>query len=196
MTKSERTRQFIVEKAAPIFNQKGIAGTSISDIMKATRLAKGGIYGNFTSKEEISLAVFDYIVAIEQREVKSVAAKELTAKGKLFAILGFYREYPTRPPMKGGCPVLNFGAEADDTNPLVKKRVNEVILHFQESIGKLVQRGIRDGEFRADWDAGLFAIKMYALIEGGIMISRIQGNTRQMGLIIDLLKEEIAGFSL
>ena len=97
MTKAERTRQFIVEKAAPIFNQKGIAGTSISDIMKATRLAKGGIYGNFASKEEILLAVFDHIVGIVEKELRLLLAAESTARGKLFAILAFYREYQPGP---------------------------------------------------------------------------------------------------
>jgi TetR/AcrR family transcriptional repressor of nem operon len=47
MSKGENTRQFIIEKAALIMNQKGIAGTSISDIMEATKLAKGGIYRRF-----------------------------------------------------------------------------------------------------------------------------------------------------
>lgn len=195
MTKAERTRQFIVEKAAPIFNQKGIAGTSISDIMQATKLAKGGIYGNFASKEEISLAVFDHIVGIVEQEVRALTAAEPTPKGKLTAILEFYRDYPGRPPMKGGCPVINFGVEADDTNPLLKKRVNEVILYFQQTIEKLVQKGIRDGEFRATWDARIFAIKAYAMMEGGIMVSRIQGNNKQMHLIIDLLKKEMVDFS-
>jgi TetR/AcrR family transcriptional repressor of nem operon len=61
MTKAERTRQFIIEKAAPIFNQKGVAGTSMSDIMEATKLAKGGLYGNFESKEEICVEAYKYL---------------------------------------------------------------------------------------------------------------------------------------
>ncbi|MDP4149930.1 MAG: TetR family transcriptional regulator [Bacteroidota bacterium] len=183
-----------MEKAAPLFNQKGIAGTSISDIMEATRLAKGGIYGNFTGKEEISLAAFDHIVNIVAEEVRRLTSGESTARGKLNAILEFYRTYPTNPPMKGGCPVINFGTEADDTNPLLRRRVNEVILQFQQSIERLVQRGIRDGEFRQEWDARIFAIKMYAMMEGGIMISRIQNSNRQMSLIIDLLQQEMAGW--
>ena len=83
MTKSEKTRRFIIEQSAVIFNKKGIAGTSITDLMEATKLAKGGIYGNFNSKEEISVEVFDYLTGIvssgagsgrrrkEQRHVKS-----------------------------------------------------------------------------------------------------------------------------
>ncbi|MBL7756118.1 MAG: TetR family transcriptional regulator, partial [Chitinophagaceae bacterium] len=45
--KAERTRQHIIEKAAPFFNKKGYADTSLSDITAATGLTKGAIYGNF-----------------------------------------------------------------------------------------------------------------------------------------------------
>ena len=34
--RSERTRQLIIESAAPIFNKKGYAGTSMSDLTTAT----------------------------------------------------------------------------------------------------------------------------------------------------------------
>ena len=194
MTKSERTRQFIVEKAAPLFNQKGVAGTSVSDIMAATRLAKGGIYGNFASKEEIAVAAFDHIVGIIRQRVNAVTAPETTIRGKLLAILEFYREYPTKPPMKGGCVVINFGAEADDTNPTMRKRVQETILYFQQSIERLLTRGVKNGEFRPECNPGVFAIRMYMMIEGAILVSRIQGNNKQMSLIIDLLKEEVEGW--
>ena len=40
MSKAERTKQFIIEKSAPIINKKGMAGTSLSDIMEATKLAR------------------------------------------------------------------------------------------------------------------------------------------------------------
>ncbi len=60
MSKAERTRQFIIEQAAPIFNTKGIAGTAMSDIMSATKMAKGGLYGNFESKEDLANAIVDH----------------------------------------------------------------------------------------------------------------------------------------
>ena len=59
MTKSERTRQFIIERSAALFNRKGYAGTSLNDIIEVTGLSKGGIYGNFKKgKEEIAVAAF------------------------------------------------------------------------------------------------------------------------------------------
>ncbi len=62
MNKAERTRHFIIEKAAPIFNTKGYAGTSLSDMTEATGLTKGSIYGNFADKDEVALACFEHIL--------------------------------------------------------------------------------------------------------------------------------------
>src|ERR1700753_1685032 len=60
MTKGGDTRREIVEKAAPLFNQKGFEGTSLSDLMRVTGLQKGGIYRHFSSKEELAGEAFDY----------------------------------------------------------------------------------------------------------------------------------------
>jgi TetR/AcrR family transcriptional regulator, transcriptional repressor for nem operon len=194
MSKAEKTRQFIIGKAAPIFNKKGVAGTSISDIMEATKLAKGGIYGNFTTKEEIAIEAFDYMVEAVISKMMELTAQKKSSKDKLFAILEFYRTYPHKPVISGGCPILNFGVEADDNNPVLKKKVKDVIHYFQDSIEKLVQRGIDYGEFRQDWDARTFAIKMFSMIEGGVLISRIHGDNRQMSILVDLLQQEIMGY--
>ncbi len=48
MRKGEQTRQEIIRRAAPLFNQKGYEGTALSDLMEATGLEKGGIYRYFT----------------------------------------------------------------------------------------------------------------------------------------------------
>ena len=63
LRKTERTRQHIISETAPIFNKKGYAGTSISDLTKATKLTSGSIYGNFANKEEVAVAAFDYNLA-------------------------------------------------------------------------------------------------------------------------------------
>jgi TetR/AcrR family transcriptional repressor of nem operon len=189
MTKAERTRQFIIEKAAPIFNQKGIAGTSMSDIMEATKLAKGGLYGNFESKEEICLASFKYLTDLLSAEINKRVDAKSTAKEKLFALLDFYGTlYHNN---TGGCPILNFGTEADDTNPLIKQKVHEAINRYQLRISNLVKMGHESGEFLETFDADTFAIKMFTMIEGAILISKVQNNRQHMTTVIEILKAEI-----
>ena len=60
MTKGKLTRQKMVAAAAPIFNQRGYEGSSLSALMEATGLKKGGIYRHFSSKEELAAEAFDY----------------------------------------------------------------------------------------------------------------------------------------
>jgi TetR/AcrR family transcriptional repressor of nem operon len=60
MRKGEQTRQEIIRKAAPIFNQKGYSGAALSDLMRATGLEKGGIYRHFESKQELAGDAFDH----------------------------------------------------------------------------------------------------------------------------------------
>ncbi len=60
MRKGEQTRQDIIRKAAPIFNQKGYDGAALSDLMRATGLEKGGIYRHFSSKEALAAEAFDW----------------------------------------------------------------------------------------------------------------------------------------
>ena len=194
MTKAERTRQLIIEKAAPIINQKGMAATAISDIMKATKLAKGGIYGNFEDKDEICREVFNYLFKGLSAKIDGALINKRTAKDKLFTLLDYHCDHLALSET-GGCPMLNFGTEADDNDVIIKKQVNDAIKASQSRISELVEDGIRAGEFTITTSAQEFGIKAFAIMEGGILISRIQSNNQQMKIIIEALKAEIIQFS-
>ena len=79
MSKAARTKQFIIEKTAPIFNMKGYSGTSINDITDATGLTKGSIYGNFANKDEVALAAFRFNV----KKLHDIFAREIEKEKSL-----------------------------------------------------------------------------------------------------------------
>ncbi len=62
--KGAQTRQKIIDKSLQLFSVKGYFNTSISDILQATNLTKGGLYGHFQSKEDIWYAVYQEAVRI------------------------------------------------------------------------------------------------------------------------------------
>ena len=71
--KGELTRQKIIEKSLQLFSVKGYFNTSVSDILQATGLTKGGLYCHFKSKEEVWRAVYGDAVQIW----KTVVFKEI-----------------------------------------------------------------------------------------------------------------------
>jgi TetR/AcrR family transcriptional repressor of nem operon len=60
MSKAEKTKQFIIEKTATLFNTKGYTSTSLSDITAVTGLTKGSIYGNFENKDDVALQAYKH----------------------------------------------------------------------------------------------------------------------------------------
>lgn len=177
MSKAQRTKQFIIEKTAPIFNMKGYSGTSMSDITEATGLTKGSIYGNFANKDEVALAAFRFNVKklhdIFAREIE----KEKTFKGKLLVYPRLYSDYYDLRVTQGGCPIINTATEADDTHPVLKKKVERVILSWKEQLVYFIEQGILLGEFKVpSIDPEKTALTIIAMIEGAVMIAKITGN--------------------
>jgi AcrR family transcriptional regulator len=62
--KGAQTRQNIIEKSMQLFCVKGYYNTSVNDILQATGLTKGGLYGHFAGKEDIWYAVYDEALTI------------------------------------------------------------------------------------------------------------------------------------
>ena len=195
MSKGEATRQFIIEKAAPLFNTKGIAATAMSDIMEATKLSKGSMYVHFENKDILVACAVDYNMEMLSNKLKNNLNQYSTAKDKLYAYLDFFID-PTQSVVNGGCPMLNFGTEADDTNELIKTKVNSLVNKSQKLLADLIKEGIDNGEFKPDWNAEEFATMMFAMLEGGVLICRVGGSNAKMKIINDNLKKMIAAQTL
>lgn len=195
MSKGEATRQFIIEKAAPLFNTKGIAATAMSDIMEATKLSKGSLYVHFENKDILVASAVDYNMELLSNKLRNNLSKFNTAKDKLHAYLDFFID-PTKPTVTGGCPMLNFGTEADDTNELIKMKVNNLVNKSQKLLTDIIKEGIENGEFNPDWNAEEFATIMFAMLEGGVLICRVGGSNAKMKVINDNLKKMITAQTL
>jgi TetR/AcrR family transcriptional repressor of nem operon len=176
LSKSERTRKFIIESTAPIFNIKGVAGTSLSDLTDATQLTKGSIYGNFENKEEVALAAFDHNWAYVKNVIAQKTQECSTYKEMLLVYAGLYNQIDNPLFPAGGCPLLNTTVEADDTNEILRKKAGDGILGWKKNLVSIIKKGIAAKEFRAEIDANKIAFSMIALIEGAILINRATKN--------------------
>lgn len=191
MTKGEKTRQFIIEQAAPLFNKNGYAGTSLSDIMKATGMAKGGVYGNFKNKDEIAALTFEYAFQKIKTAILFKLSSCNTSIERLVAILQFYRTYITNPPIEGGCPLLNTSVEADDSFPFLKTRARAAQNEMLDSLMKIFQDGKKKAEFKSSIQPQREAENMYALIEGSIVMAKINDNPAILHRTLDRIREHI-----
>lgn len=192
MSKAEKTKQYIIEKTASLFNTKGYISTSLSDITQITGLTKGSIYGNFENKDELALAVYEYNAGILRKKV-SLSFSDYFPKSldKLYAFVDFYRKNWESVFQHGGCPLMNAATESDDTFPALKKQVKKSFEEWMKKILELIEFGQQNGEFNTEIDAKSYASLFIMLIEGGILLSKTTENEKHLNLALDKILEII-----
>ncbi len=186
MSKAEKTKQFIIEKTAPLFNTKGYTSTSLSDITQATGLTKGSIYGNFENKDEVALEVYKYNANVLKKNMSRSFGEEFpTTIDKLHAFVAFYRKNWRSVFSNGGCPLMNAATEADDTFPNLKKQVTQSFGEWISTISQVIAQGQKNGELNEKSDAEEYASLFIMLIEGGILLSKTTGNQKFLNQALD-----------
>lgn len=196
MPKAEQTRALIIEKTAPLFNMKGFAGTTLSDMEKATGLTKGSIYNNFTDKNEVALAVFDHHVGVVNTIVQAQMSKYDTAREQLLCYVKVYgNDAVKRPFPVGGCPILNTAIESDDTHPGLRKKASAALMDWKDKIAGLIRKGIKNKEFKPAVNVEEVALTMVATIEGAIMISKATGKLNHLRAVLRSVEKMIDDLS-
>ncbi len=173
MAKGAETRERIIARAAPLFNQRGFAGAAMSDIMAATGLEKGGIYRHFGSKEALAVETFDYATRLLTERFERALAGKTHAIDRMRAIFALWRKIPSDPPVPGGCYVMNTAIESDDTNPVLRDRARRVLRAFERRVFRILEEGIARHELERSLDAERFASVVVATLEGALMLSRL-----------------------
>jgi AcrR family transcriptional regulator len=191
VTKGEKTKEFIIARAAPLFNKKGYAGTTMSDIMKATGLAKGGLYGNFESKDEIAALAFEYSYNLLKEDIAQKIRTKKTGVEKLYTIFQYYKNYTVEPSIEGGCPLMNTAVDADDAYPFLKKKARLALQEMLGSLQHFIKRGIEEGSFRSDLNVKREAELIFAQIEGGIMMAKVLDDVTVLNRLLDNLKHRV-----
>jgi AcrR family transcriptional regulator len=189
--KGEKTRQKIIRKAAPVFNQRGFSGTSLSELMEETGLGKGGIYRHFDSKEELAVAAFDFAWS----EIRRVRLTVLDAiPSPLGRLRGMVDNFASRPSaVEGGCALMNTAIDTDDGNPVLRSHAQSAMREWLRFLEKTVREGIAQGEIRRGTSPAAVASVMISTLEGSLMISRLIKNQSPLCLAREHLHQMLDG---
>jgi TetR/AcrR family transcriptional regulator, transcriptional repressor for nem operon len=178
MTKGEETRQRIVEKAAALLNQRGFSGFSMSALMEATGLEKGGIYRHFDSKEQLAAEAFEYAwqaaLGTRMRDLESISN---SIEWLRQFITNFVQRRSTVP---GGCPLFNTAVDADDGNPVLRQLALRALRGWRDDLVRVVKRGIECREIKRETNPKELADIIISSLEGALMMSRLEGDKEAM----------------
>jgi len=185
----------IIEKAAPVFNEKGLLGASIDDVLEVANISKGCLYGHFTDREELSHVMAEHLLSRIVRLARAAMDKETSAKGKLLAFMSLYKN-PLKTPIPGGCPIFNLAVDTDDTDPVIKQQVKATMKGAIKDIRSVIRLGIQQKEFRKDINPDEFALRLFLLIEGALVVCRALESNKPMNTTLSILRRELENYQL
>jgi len=147
------TRHNVIEKSLQIFSVKGYYNTSISDIMAATGLTKGGLYAHFDSKEALWNAAYESAVEIWRGIVFRGVRKISDPLDRIRkTIENDLRDYCCGEVFEGGCFFFNSLVELSGQSPVMSGRIVEGFMQFSDLLaswleeaksGGTLKRGVR-----------------------------------------------------
>jgi len=191
MKKAERTTRYIIQKVAPVFNRKGVYGTSLADLTAATGLTKGSIYGNFQNKDDLASSCFQYNLKFLQKGLYHAITLNGDTKAKLLDLIDFYRSHYEELAQQGGCPLMNAAIEADDGYPLLKSAVRDTFEKWRRELINMLATSQDKAQLSQDVEPEKFANSFIAMIEGGILLAKSLDETSHFFSVMDTLEEMV-----
>jgi AcrR family transcriptional regulator len=154
LDRGDQTRRHILEVAARLFAEKGYAGASFSDLVRASGLTKGAFYFHFPSKEALALAAFGDQQERWVEAVARVADPSMRAVDQLEAMLHAACDFCETEVAARCVPRLCFELGED---PRLRPVLTPYLSVWEELISAIVRRGQEEGDIRSDVDSGAVA---------------------------------------
>ncbi|MCR5607591.1 MAG: TetR/AcrR family transcriptional regulator [Lachnospiraceae bacterium] len=175
--KSERKRQYILDKARAVFSEKGFKNVTMKDVVDACDISRGGLYLYFSSTAELFLAVLSQDVSEDDEEAVGAALSGDASAGDMLAL--FIKEQKKEIlRKKNNLTVATY--EYFSVNKVSAKE-NPLKIKFDTSVRiveKLVENGVDAGEFICENPLG-FARNLMYVVEGLKISSNTIGVTEE-----------------
>ena len=187
--KGQETRQRIVEAAAGLIFEQGVAQTTIEDVREAADVSSSQLYHYFDDKPALVRAVVDHQadVMVGMQETFDFATLDGLRAWRDFVI-----EHEREIDGIGGCPVGSLGSELAETDPEARAHVAEGFRRWQAAI----QSGLREmharGELTPETNPDTLALALLAALQGGLLLTQIQRNTKPLEAALDAMLELVA----
>ncbi|MEM7801503.1 MAG: TetR/AcrR family transcriptional regulator [Chloroflexota bacterium] len=164
----DQRRNQILEAALMMFTQKGVASTSMSDIVNASGLSKGGVYWHFKSKSDIIVGALERFMQRDLGALEAIAFKsQMGPIQKLKAVsaqLGSEIEA-----LRSALPLLIEVYAMAGRNDAIKASLQRYYAAFQDLLANILEDGVEEGLFAVE-DTQFAAWQLITHAEGHFLL--------------------------
>jgi TetR/AcrR family transcriptional repressor of nem operon len=156
-----RSRERILDAAAQRLRELGLAGISISELMKSARLTHGGFYGHFESRDDLIAQALDR--ALADGDASAINAASAKGPRTLKSFLNAYLSKAHRDDPASGCAVAALAGDVARADSRTRDIMTDYLEKSFDNLAMLV----------GDEDATEFAMSVMCTIVGAMTLSRV-----------------------
>jgi AcrR family transcriptional regulator len=172
-----------------LFSLKGFNNTSINDILKATRISKGGFYNHFKSKEALFAAVLSEARRVWRNQNLANLDKAERQVDKVKKILTNFRDRYLKDAahFPGGCIFITLSVELDDQLPHLSSQLSDGFTKTKALIKRFLDRAREKGEIRSEISTSHVSEVIFSGILGASVLYGMEKSDSKLRKNIDSL---------
>jgi AcrR family transcriptional regulator len=180
-------RERMIDSAATLFRERGVSGTSFSDVLEHSGAPRGSLYHWFPGgKAQLAEEATRYAGGLIAAGLAS-ALEEKDPVGAVRAFARLYRDLLRGSDFAAGCPIVSASLEGD-RSPGARDAAGAAFATWQDLLADaFARRGVARDR------AASLATLAIAAIEGAIVLARAQRSVTPLERVADELEALVTG---
>ena len=172
-----------MERAAELFAERGIAATTVDEVLAAAGAGKGQFYHYFRGRDELAAAAVGFRCAQVVAGLTQALGNVSSLAGLEQALAGFIAGFEQAG--LPGCPIGTLATEVAGRNEDARLQAAAGFDAWERLLAGALARMRQRGELRADTPAAVVATALLASIEGGMVLSQARKDMAPLRVAVD-----------
>jgi TetR/AcrR family transcriptional regulator, transcriptional repressor for nem operon len=180
------TRERIVQAAAELVAERGVAGTSLDDVRERAHASKSQLYLYFADRDEllrgVATATSDAVI-----ESQAQALAEFDSLAGIERYLAGIVAMQVERHASGGCPIGSLAGQLAEQDDAARAILADGLGRWETGLRDGLEAMAARGELRRDASPALLATQTLALLQGGLLLTQIRRDAGQMRIVADTI---------
>jgi AcrR family transcriptional regulator len=188
--KGHVTRERIVDAAATLMYERGVAATSTQAVQAEAGVSASQLYHYFSDKRALVRAV----VAKQSTAVIGRHRLMLAELDSFEALEGWRDavvELQRRRNCEGGCPLGSLASELADTDADLRSDLADAFDAWEQALSAGLRSMRTRGELRPGAETDRLALALLAALQGGLLLTQTRRDTVALETVLDTMIERI-----
>ncbi|HEV3186577.1 MAG TPA: TetR/AcrR family transcriptional regulator [Acidimicrobiales bacterium] len=192
--KGRETRQRIIDAAADLVYERGVAGVSIDDVLRTTGTSKSQMYHYFNDKNDLVHAVIERqrerVLGFHQPELESLSSWDDLQRWRNMIV-----ETQAVRACRYGCPLGSLVNELVELDEFARAQLSGAFANWEQMIAQGLAGMVEAGKLRGDANTADLAVSVIASLQGGLLLAEMDRSTRPLEVALDAAIAHLRSFA-